>query len=120
MRECLYKEITSIIDRHSTWIDVGKTCRYVCLVVVSYNRIRVVPCRTLPLRAYHNKWHYNYGHLWFIPFPELDRAVAEMKKSNRLFKQRLLLNKLTIDDVEEIVYRATYGIIKLELSDIEY
>ena len=59
-------------------------------------------------------------HLWFIPFPELDRAVAEMKKSNRLFKQRLLLNKLTIDDVEEIVYRATYGIIKLELSDIEY
>lgn len=52
--------------------------------------------------------------------PELDRAVAEMKKSNRLFKQRLLLNKLTIDDVEEIVYRATYGIIKLELSDIEY
>ena len=104
MRECLYKEITSIIDRHSTWIDVGKTCRYVCFVVVSYNRIRVVPCRTLPLRAYHNKWHYNYGHLWFIPFPELDRAVAE----------------LTIDDVEEIVYRATYGIIKLELSDIEY
>ena len=61
MRECLYKEITSIIDRHSTWIDVGKTCRYVCFVVVSYNRIRVVPCRTLPLRAYHNKWHYNYG-----------------------------------------------------------
>jgi hypothetical protein len=46
--------------------------------------------------------------------------VAEMKKSNRFFKQRLLLNKLTIDDVEEIVYRATYGIIKLELSDIEY
>ena len=120
MRECLYKEITSVIDRHCTWIDVGKTSKYVCFVVVSYNRIRVVPCRTLPLRAYLNKRHYCHGQLWFVPFPELDRAVAEMKKSNRFFKQRLLLNKLTIDDVEEIVYRATYGIIKLELSEIDY
>ena len=73
-----------------------------------------------PLAGLSQQVALHYGHLWFIPFPELDRAVAEMKKSNRLFKQRLLLNKLTIDDVEEIVYRATYGIIKLELSDIEY
>ena len=47
----------------------------------------------------------------------LDKAVRSLKRDVR-FRERWNKDAATADDISEIINRASYGFIRLELSDL--
>ena len=60
---------------------------------------------------------YEQGHVWDIPEYNLEKAVRSLKRGSR-FKERWNKETISPDDIEEIINRASYGFIRLELSDL--
>ena len=63
---------------------------------------------------------YNRGTIWNIPEYELDRALAVYRKRNPDVKCRLKkgASYLEARDAEAIIEIATYGLVRLELSEL--
>mgnify|MGYP003411236331 CR=1 FL=1 len=76
-------------------------------------------CRMLRLRSTYKHNGYERGTKWSISEYELDRALAVYRKRNPEVKARLKkgASYLEAKDVNAIVELATYGLLKLELSE---
>jgi len=63
---------------------------------------------------------YERGTKWIISEYELDKALARYRQNNHELKARLKkgASYLEAKDVEAIVEIATYGLVKLELTEL--
>jgi hypothetical protein len=117
MKETAYNRIAETIRARHTWITVLQSDRERSLMVQVGRELREVRCRVLSLVALRGHGLYGKGHVWDIPEYNLDKAVRSLKR-NPGFKERWNREAATPGDIEEIINRASYGFIRLELSDL--
>ena len=117
MKETAYNRIVEIIRVKHTWITVLHADRGRNMMVQVASALRDEPCRVLTLVALRKHGLYGKGHVWDIPEYNLEKAVRSLKRDPR-FKERWNKDAINPDDIEEIINRASYGFIRLELSDL--
>lgn len=117
MRNTLYRQIVHCINAYRTWIEVADDNLYKEHVISRSDRTDYLVSRTLVLRAFKANGTYAAGTTWTIPEHELDKALANYRKQDHSFKQRITKAAmyLTANDAEVIIRLATYGIVRLEL-----
>ena len=117
MKETAYNRIVEIIRARRTWITVLHADRERNMMVQVGRELREVRCRVLTLVALRKHGLYEQGHVWDIPEYNLEKAVRSLKRGSR-FKERWNKETISPDDIEENINRASYGFIRLELSDL--
>ncbi len=117
MKETAYNRIVGTIRARHTWMTVLQADRERDLMVQVGRELHEVRCRVLTLVALRRHGLYKKGHVRDIPEYNLDKAVRSLKRNPR-FKERWNKDVASPDDIEEIINRASYGFIRLELSDL--
>lgn len=117
MKENAYNRLVGTIRARHTWITVLRADNERSLMVKTGRELHEVRCRVLTLVALHKHGMYNRGHVWDIPEYNLDKAVRSLKRDVR-FRERWNKGAATAADVCEVVNRASYGFIRLELFDL--
>lgn len=117
MKETVYNRIVEIIRTRHTWITVLQSDMERNMMVQVGRELHEVRCRMLTLVALRQHGLYGKGHVWDIPEYNLEKAVRSLKR-NPGFKERWNKDAISPDDIEEIINRASYGFIRLELSDL--
>ena len=117
MKETAYNRIVETIRARHSWITVLQADRERNMMVQVGRELHEVRCHVLTLVALRQHGLYKKGHVWDIPEYNLDKAVRSLKRDSR-FKERWNKNATSPDDIEEIISRASYGFIRLELSDL--
>lgn len=120
MRRTIYLQMLYIINMYRSWIVVDDGYGYRQSVV--FRRDRSVPCVCHILRLCSSYKHngYEHGVKWSISEYELDKAMARYRQKNHELKVRLKkgVSYLEVKDVESIIEIATYGLVKLELTEL--
>ena len=96
-----------IINMYRSWIVVDDGYGYRQSVVFRRGRPVSCVCRMLRLRSTYKHNGYERGTKWSISEYELDKA--RLKKG---------ASYLEAKDVEAIIEIATYGLVKLELTEL--
>ena len=117
MKETAYNRLVETIRTRHTWITVLHADRERTLMVQVGRELRETRCHVLTLVALRQHGLYRKGHVWDIPEYNLDKAVRSLKRDAR-FRERWNRDAATADDISEIINRASYGFIRLELSDL--
>ncbi len=119
MKRTIYLQMLYLIDMHRSWIALDDSSSYAPRII--YMRGKVIRCtfRTICLRAIYKHNGYECGTKWSISEYELDKALAVYRKQNSNVKTRLQkgASYLEAKDVNAIMEIATYGLLKLELSE---
>lgn len=113
----MYRKLASLIHTHRSWIAVHQSDCERMLMVQAGRELRPVRCRVLTLVALRPDGLYRRGHVWDIPEYNLDKAVRSLKRDLH-FRERWNSGDITLEDVEAIVNRATFGFLHLRLSDL--
>ena len=119
MRKVLFQRITTIIDECSTWMEVADANHYVEFSMLVDGQFRISLCPAILLRNYRSKWQYEKGHTWAVTEYDMDKAISQMKAQDPNFRKRFSECLISYKDVEKIIEKASFGIIKLELFDYE-
>lgn len=120
MREFLYQQIANIITTHCTYIEVVDTTQHRDFAILEDGKMRTIQSRMLTLRVCLTTDNYDKGQTWHISEYDMDRVVAILRKEDEKFRKRFEDESLNIKDVEAIINKASFGIVKLRLSNIEY
>ena len=120
MRRTIYLQMLYLINMHRSWIVVDDGFGYSLSVVFRRGKAFLCVSRILRLRSTYPHNGYGVGMIWNIPEHELDRALARCRKKNRDLKGRLKkgASYLEAKDVNDIIEIATYGLFKLELTEL--
>ena len=119
MRRTIYRQMVHLINTHRSWI-VADGYGYDQCIIFKRGKPVYCLCRVLRLRSMFRLRGYAGGTIWSISEYELDRALAQYRKANPGFKERVKkgASYLTARDAEAIIEIATYGLLKLELFDL--
>lgn len=117
MRNTIYRQMVFWIQSQRTWVEVVSADCYREYVHFRKGRSNRFVSRSLVLRAYRRNGVFRKGKTWSVTERALDRGLANYRRQNPLFRQRIRLGAsyLTPKDSEAIVRLATYGIVRLEL-----
>lgn len=74
----------------------------------------------LSLQSYRDHYSFRKKRTWKINKYDLNQGLAALCRKDPSAKGRVEKGTLTRRDVEYIIEKASFGIIKLELSDYEY
>ena len=115
----LYNHIADVIHRHRTWIKVIGTERQTAMRIIANGEIRTVMFRTLSLQSYRSLYSFQQSRIWHVTEYDIGNAVAQLVRKDASAQKRVRACRLTNRDVEYIIEKATFGILKLELDDYE-
>ena len=115
MKEDIYLMIVALIKEHQTWLDVLDYDTKEEFVTVSGYEIKRIRCRILRLVSKYNTRQSYKGQIFTIPEFRLNNAIKSMKRDSG-FNNRLVKRCLSINDVNNLIIEATYGLINLELE----
>lgn len=115
----LYYHIADIIHQRRTWIKVIDTERQTAMRIIVNGEIRTLMFRTLSLRSYRSHYSFQQSRTWHVTEYDIGNAVTALTKKDPSAQARLEACNLTNCDVEYIIEKATFGILKLELDDYE-
>lgn len=120
MREPIYRKIVYWIKNQRTWIEVADADMYGIFAFLYKGYACHFTSRSLVLRAYKSNKKNNIGTTWIISEYALDRALAEYRKTNRVFRENVKKSPDCIrpTDAEEIIRLATGGVVRLDLISI--
>lgn len=115
----LYYHIADIIHQRRTWIKVIDTERQTAMRIIVNGEIRTLMFRTLSLRSYRSHYSFQQSRTWHVTEYDIGNAVTALARKDPSAQVRLEACHLTSRDVEYIIEKATFGILKLELDDYE-
>lgn len=120
MRRTIYLQMLYLIDMHKSWIALDGSRSYAPRIIFKRGRVLLCTFRTIRLRAIYKHNGYERGTKWSISEYELDKALARYRQKNHELKARLKkgASYLEAKDVEAIIEIATYGLVKLELTEL--
>ena len=109
-----------LIDMHKSWIALDGSRSYAPRIIFKRSGALLCTFRTIRLRAIYKHNGYERGTKWSISEYELDKALARYRQKNHELKARLKkgASYLEAKDVEAIIEIATYGLVKLELTEL--
>lgn len=116
MREALYMTIVHILDRHRTWLEIVNIDTVRTHAVIKNGRMTGIPCRMLAVKAFYNHFPYVKGQVWQIAEYDLEHAVKNLRAKDGAFRNRIVKDRLTAEDVERVISAATHGIVHPCLS----
>lgn len=111
----LYYHIADIIHRRRSWIKVIGTERQTAMRIIVSGEIRTVMFRTLSLQSYRSRYTFQQARIWHVTEYDIGTAVASLCRSDASALERVKDRRLTSQDVERIIEKATFGILRLEL-----
>lgn len=76
--------------------------------------------KAITLQSYREHYSFIKSRTWNISEYDLNQGVAALCRKDPSASVRVKRNALTLRDVEYIIEKASFGIIKLELDDYEY
>lgn len=115
MKDTMYHLLAETVHEHRSWIAVHRSDEERTMMVRTGRKLHPMRCRVLTLVARWQNGMYKRGHVWDIPEYELDKAVRSLKR-NPQFKARWAGGKITVEDAEAIIHKASYGFLRLELD----
>ena len=116
MNNCLFEHIADIIQRHRTWIRVVEINRWIDFNLIVDGHIKNCPCRVLTLENFRVRYGFCNQRKWNIPEYDIAAAVVALIKKDSSARNRTLDCNLSLWDVEYIIEKASFGILKLELD----
>jgi hypothetical protein len=75
--------------------------------------------RTLSLQSYRSLYNFQQSRIWHVTEYDIGNAVSQLFRKDASAQKRARACRLTNQDVEYIIEKATFGILKLELDDYE-
>ena len=115
MNKQTYYLIADIIQRYRTWIIVKDTELLVEMRILQDGVLKPLFYKGLSLQSYRDHYSFRKKRTWKINEYDLNQGLAALCRKDPSEK-----GTLTRRDVEYIIEKASFGIIKLELSDYEY
>lgn len=120
MNQKTYYLIADIIQRYRTWIEVKDTEKLIEMRLLQDGVLKTLFYKGLSLQSYRDKYSFKKTRTWNINEYDLNQGLVSLCKKDLTAKRRIKTHSLTLRDVEYIIEKASFGIIKLELNDYEY
>ena len=120
MNKQTYYLIADIIQRYRTWIIVKDTELLVEMRILHDGVLKPLFNKGLSLQSYRDHYSFKKKRTWKINEYDLNQGLAALCRKDPSAKGRVEKGTLTRRDVEYIIEKASFGIIKLELSDYKY
>lgn len=108
--------LVELIHEHYTWIDVLDYDKKELFTTLAWGEPETEIFHVLRFITKIPRNKYRKGKIISIPGPDLDRTIRSMCVDEN-FKNRFESSNFTIEDIEEIVYKATSNVLKLELEN---
>ncbi len=120
MTDDILQAVADVINDKCYWARVVTIRDHIHYYNRQDGHINQTTCRCITLQVKHTHLQYCTDQRWQIPEPDLHRVSAEMEKEKPAYSQHLKELKPTDEEVNELVKRATYGVIDLDLVDDDY
>lgn len=116
MEKCLLDHIAHVANHHRTWVRVSNSNEQVVYSMIVSNEIKTITMRALTLQSYRNHYGFKPSQTWKVSEHDLRRGLAALYDKDPSARGRAATLHLNNQDVEYIIEKATYGIVKLELD----
>jgi hypothetical protein len=113
MNDTLYEALVQRIHRHKTWVDVHSSTELRSFLMHTGKSRACSLARVLILRSRYALHGSAKGRQWIIPEYELDKALRALRSEH----VPATPTEISATEAEEIVRRATYGLLHLELAE---
>jgi hypothetical protein len=120
MDKALFYHIADVIQEHRSWIEVIDTHDTVQWNYSLGGDFHHIDYQVITLRNYRNQYCWQKPHIWKVNEHDLAEGVRKLIEKDPTAKNRADTLSLTNKDVEYIIQKATFEILKLELYEFEY
>ena len=118
MEHAIYEHMAETIANHRTWVTAELLHQQLPYLVLENGIMCVCYSEPLVLKVYHPKYGYYITQKWMIPEFRLEATVREIRKSDEKFWDRYKQDRFTLQDIERLIYLATYRVVRLDLDEI--
>ena len=120
MNRQTYYLIADIIQKNRTWIKVIGTEELIEMRILQDGVLKPLLFKAITLKSYRKHYSFKRSCTWNINEYDLKMGVFALCRNDPSAAARIKHDALTLRDVEYIIEKASFGIIKLELDDYEY
>ena len=120
MDKALFYHIADVIQEHRSWIEVIDTHDTVQWNYSLCGDFHHIDDHVIKLLNYRNQYCWQKPHIWKVNEHDLAEGVRKLIEKDPTAKNRADTLSLTSKDVEYIIQKATFEILKLELYEFEY
>lgn len=118
MEHAIYEHMAETIQEHRTWVTAELLHKKCPFLVLKNGILCIVYSEPLLLKVYHPKYGYYLNQTWMVPEYKLEATVRQIRKSDRQFWERYKKDKLTLRDIERLVFLATFNVVRLDLDEL--
>lgn len=120
MNKKTFYQIADIIQNYRTWIKVIDTQKLVEMRILQDGLLTPILYQAITLQSFREHYSFQRSRTWNISEYDLNQGLAALCQKDPTAIQRVEQDSLTMSDVEYIIEKASFGIIKLELEDYDY
>jgi len=120
MNKALFYHIADVIQEHRSWIEVIDTHDIIQWNYYLDGEFRHIDYQVITLRNFRNQYCWQKPHIWKVNEHDLADGLRKLIVRDQTAKTRADTLSLTSKDVEYIIQKATFEILKLELYEFEY
>lgn len=120
MNRQTYYLIANIIQKNRTWVKVIDTEKLVEMRILQDGMLKPLLFKAITLKSYREHYSFKKSCTWNINEYDLNIGLFALRSKDPSASERIKHDTLTLRDVEYIIEKASFGIIKLELDDYEY
>ena len=115
-----FYQIADIIQKNRTWIKVIDTEKQVEMRIFQDGVLKTLLFQALTLQSFRDHYSFQRTRTWNINEYDIGQGLSALCKKDPSATQRVEQDRLTIQDVEYIIEKASFGIIKLEHDEYDY
>ena len=120
MDKALFYHIADVIQEHRSWIEVIDTHDTIQWNYYQEEEIQKIDIQEITIRKYRKQYCWQKPHIWKVNEHDLAEGVRKLIQKDPTAKNRTDTLSVTSKDVEYIIQKATFEILKLELYEFEY
>lgn len=120
MNRKTYYKIAELIQHYRTWLKVVDTEQLTPMRMIMDGELKTCMYKTLTLQSYRENYGFIRTRKWNITEYDIGRGIVALVRKDATARHRIAKDQLTISDVEYIIEKATFGILKLELDKYDY
>ena len=120
MDKALFSPIEDLIHANRSLFDLIDTHDTIQWNYYLDGELHHIDYQVITLRNYRNQYCWQKPHIWKVNEHDLADGVRRLIERDPTAKTRADTPSLTTRDVEYIIPKATFDILKLELYDFEY
>ena len=115
-----FYQIADIIQKNRTWIKVIDTEKQVEMRIFQDGVLKTLLFQALTLQSFRDHYSFQRTRTWNINEYDIGQGLSALCKKDPSATQRVEQDRLTIQYGADIIEKASFGIIKLELDEYDY